>query len=100
VGGGVRSEREAVLLRVRSEAVEDRPRLNAGTSPTGIDLQDPVEVAGEVKDDGDVAALPCQAGAGASREDRRSVLPAHGDRPYHVLHIAWDDHTDRNLPVV
>src|SRR6185312_6036200 len=84
VSGRIRSEREVVRFGRVAQRIENYTRLNPCETLNRIDFQDPVHVLGKVEDDGDVAALPGQAGAGASRQDWCAVLPANGHRRDYV----------------
>ena len=53
-----------------------------------------------VDDDGLVAGLPAQAGAGAPVGDGRAVIAAHGHCLDEVVNVFRDDDADRYLPVV
>ena len=59
-----------------------------------------MHVLGEIHHDGDVAALPGQAGAAAARENRRAVASRRGHRRHDVVDRPRDDDADRHLPVV
>src|SRR5262249_19876914 len=48
----------------------------------------------------DVAGLPGEARACASRQHRCAVSPADGHRSNYVVSISGDDETDGNLPVI
>jgi len=94
-----RVESGCVLDTLRAEA--GRHRLTFGPDPSiGIELQDAVHVFGEVEDDGDVAALAGQAGAGSARQHRCAITPADSDRRDDVIGISRNDEPDRNLPIV
>src|SRR5438876_789408 len=66
VRGGVGAEGELVLgLGGFAQVVEDQTRLDAREPPLGVDLDDLVQVLGEVDDHGDVAALAGETCAAA-----------------------------------
>jgi hypothetical protein len=100
VGGRIGSEREVVHFGRVAQRIENQTRLNPGETLNRIDFQNPVHVLGEVENDGDVAALPRQARAGASRQNRRAVLPAHGHRRDNVVGVLGDNKTDWDLSVI
>src|SRR5205807_5235452 len=75
-------------------------RLDPREPALGVDLDDLVQVLGEVDDDGDVAALAGKTGAAAVRKNRRAVLAADAHRLDDVVGRARDDDADRQLPVV
>src|SRR5207248_512041 len=83
-----------------AEVVEDHARLHARDAPLRVDLQDPVQVLGEVEDDGDVRCLAGETRAAAARENRDIVRAADLDGGDDVLDRARDDDADRHLAVV
>ena len=101
VRGGVGAEGELVLgLRRLAEVIEDQAGLHAGEAALGIDLDDLVQVLGEVDDHGDVAALAGEARAAAVREHRGAVIAADAHRLDDVVGCARDDDADRQLSIV
>ena len=100
VRGRVRAEGEAVPLGRGAQHVEDHARLDPGEPALRVHCQHPVEVLREVDHDGDVAALPGQAGAAAAGQHRHPGLAAARHRGDHVLGAPGNDHADRHLPVV
>ena len=101
VGRRVGAEGEPVLaVGLLAQPVEDDARLDARELPLGVDLDDPVQVLGEVEDDRDVHALTREARAAAAREDRRAVLAGDRDRGDHVVDAPRDHDADRQLAVV
>jgi hypothetical protein len=66
----------------------------------GIEIQEAVEVLGEVENHSDVAALPGETGSPTTREDRRFELPTYGHGGDDIIHVARDDDADGNLSVV
>ncbi len=76
------------------------PGSHAGQPPLRVELDDLVDVLGEVDDDGDVAALPGERRAAAAPKERRAVLAADAHGLDHVLDVARDDDADRHLAVV
>ncbi len=100
VGCRVGGEGELVLLGFVAEGVEDEARLDAGEARGGIKVEDRVHVAGEIDDDGDVAALAGEAGAAATREDGRAELAACGDGGNDVGGVEGQDKADGDLAVV
>jgi hypothetical protein len=66
VGGGVGTEGEVVGLGSVTQVVEDGPGLDTGSSASGVELDHPVHVLGEVDDHGHVAALAGETGASAA----------------------------------
>ncbi len=98
---GVRPEGELVLvLGLRAQVVEDQPRLDAREAALGVDLQQAVEVLGEVDHYSDVGRLAREAGAAAPCEKRRAVLAAEPHRLDDVRDRAGNDDADRQLAVV
>ena len=69
VGGGIGSKRQVVLLGRVAQIIEHHAGLNPGDAATGIDLQDPAHVLGEIKNHGNIAALAGERSAAAAAED-------------------------------
>ena len=65
-----------------------------------VHLEHAIHVLREIEHHRHVAALPGQAGAGASGEHRRVERPACCDGGDDVVRIARHDKTDGDLPVV
>ena len=86
--------------RALAQVVEDDARLHHRSTGRRIEGHDLVQVLGAVDDDGDVAALPGQAGAAAARQERRPKSPALFDGGDDVVDGARDDDADGNLAVV
>ena len=63
----------------RAGSSRTQPGSTAREAALRIDLEDAVQVLGEIDHDGDVAALAGQAGAAAARENRRAMLAADRD---------------------
>src|SRR5205814_283475 len=92
VGGRVRGEHQVRLAgRGGPQGVEHAPGLHVAELPLPVDLDDAVEVLGEVHHDGDIAALPGEAGAAAAGEDRGAVPAGRRDRGNHVVDRPRDD---------
>src|SRR5207253_4247580 len=87
-------------LRRPAQVVEDQARLHACESLLRIDLDQPVQVLGEVDDDGDVAGLSGKAGAAAVGEYRRAVVAADAHRLDDVVGRPRNHDPNRKLPVV
>jgi len=98
---GVGPEGELVIvLGLRAQVVEDQPRLDAREAALGVDLQQVVEVLGEVDHHGDVGRLARESRAAAPREERRAVFAAEPHRLDDVRDRAGNDDADRQLAVV
>ena len=100
VCGRIGPERESVFLGALTEPVEHHARLHAREPALRVDVEDAVEVLGEVEHDRDVDRLAREARAAAARHDRRLVLAAGADRGDDVLRRTRKDDADRQLPVV
>src|SRR3954467_9776844 len=98
--GRVGAEDEAVLFRRVVERIENNARLEPGAAPTGVDLQQPVAVLGEIDDNRDIATLPREARATAPIRDRCAEASADLDRRHSIARVAREDDADRHLPVV
>jgi len=95
------TERQLILLLGGiAQVVENQARLHACEPGAGIDVEQAVQVLGEVDHHCDVAALAGEARRTAAREHRRLVLAADAHRLDDVVDRARDDDADRQLPVV
>ena len=65
-----------------------------------VHLQHAVHVLRPVDDDGDIAALACQAGAASAREHRRAEAAAGCHGLHHVFFRLGNHHPDRHLTIV
>src|SRR4051794_21312504 len=97
---GGRAEVQALLLRLVAQPVQHAAGPHPADLAPGIDPEYLVDVLAEVDDDGDVTALPRQAGAAAAAEDRRAEAPRRLDRRDDVVHVARHDDAYGRLAVV
>jgi hypothetical protein len=100
VCGGIRAVGEVVEFSGFAEAVEDDARLDDGEAGGGVERGEAVEVAGEVKDDGDVGGLSCDAGTCSTRKDGCADCAACGNGSFDVGSVAGQNDTDGKLTVV
>ena len=96
----VGAEGEVVLLGFVAHGVEDDAGLHPGLPRSGSSSMQPVVVLRHVHDDGDVAALPREAGAAAARQHRRLEPAAKLQRLQDVFLAARQHDADRHLAVV
>src|ERR1700719_319596 len=89
-----------VDLGAVAQRVEHHTRLNTSVSLRGIELENLIHVLVEIQDDSDVAGLPGQASARATREDGRAELFACGDCGNYVGGVARDNEADWDLTIV
>jgi len=80
--------------------VEHAAGLNPRVFLLGVELDDPVQVLGEIDDDGDVAGLSGEAGAAAARQQRCTVPAGEGDGLDDFVDGAGDYNADGDLAVV
>ena len=100
VGGGIGGEGEVEFFGGVANAVENDAGLNVDGASDGIDWAHSVHVFREVEDDGGVAALAGERGAGAAREDGRVEVAADGDGGDDVGFIERNDDADGDVAVV
>ena len=100
VGGGVRSVGEIVRGRGVPEVVEDHSGLDPGKAPPGVELDDPVHVAGKVEDQRPVHRLARQAGPAAPSDDGRAVGSGDAYRGNDVGGVPGLDDPEGRNPVV
>jgi hypothetical protein len=94
------TEGEMIPLRRIAEIVKHDAGLDACPLTSGIELQDPMHVLGQIHDHGHVAALTGEASAAAPRQQGRAIVTSRGNSGDDIVHIARDDDPDRNLPVI
>ena len=100
VGGGVGGEGEGEFFGGLADAVEHDAGLDVDGAGGGIDGAHAAHVLGEVEDDGDVAALAGERGAGSAGEDGGVEGAAGCDGGDDVGFVARDDDADGNVAVV
>src|SRR5262249_13020503 len=96
----IRAKGKVELVGALAQMVEHDSRLYPGVPIPRVDLDDLVEIFGEIDDHRNVAGLPRQAGAAAARQDRRAVLPGQCHGLNNVIDRAWDNNTDGRLSIV
>ncbi len=100
VRGGVRPEPQPVRSGLALQVVEDHARFDEGRHALGVDLQDAVQVAGEVEDDAGpdgVAGDGRARTAGGEGDAELAADAPHGDD---VLDRAGEDDDERDDAVV
>ena len=100
VGGRVRPEHQPMRPRRILEAIKDAARLHARGSRRRIDLDDVVQVPGEIDAHGDVAGLAGKARSSAPGNNRRVMFAADAYRFDHLVPRPGADDADRHLAVV
>ena len=100
VGCGVWGKGECELLCGVADTVEHDAGLDVDGPCFGVDGSHAVHVFGEVEDDGDVAALASERGAGSTREDGSVEGAADGHGGEDVGFITGDDDADGDVAVV
>jgi hypothetical protein len=83
-----------------AKVVENYSGLDAGEAAGGIDFENAGHVFGEIEDDGDIAALTGEGGAGAAAEEWGSVLAAKGHGGDDIVGISGKNDADGDLAVV
>ena len=89
-----------VRFRSISQSIQHNSGLHTGKSLLRIEFQNVVHVFAEVENYGDVAALPCEACAGAARQNWRAEFSARLHGRDHILLISRQHQTDRDLPII
>src|SRR5215471_19737895 len=100
VRGRIRTEGESVLVSRIPQIIVDDPRLYPCKLFVRVQMQNFVHVLTEVDDDGNITALPGEAGGGAAVQHRRTEIAADANGVDNVLFIARNDHSYRRLPVI
>jgi hypothetical protein len=100
VAGGIWGEGEVIFFGGVAESVEHNSGLDAGDAARGIDFENVRHVAGEIEDDGDVAALAGERCASSTAEQGRSEFAADGNRGENVIDVAGENDADGDLAVV
>src|SRR6476660_6601954 len=80
--------------------VKHAARLDPRVLFLRLDLDDPVQILGEIDDDGDIARLSAEAGAAAARQQRRAMLAGERDGLNHFVDGAGNNDADGYLAVV
>src|SRR5580698_10688105 len=93
-------ESQMMFLSRVAQMVEDHTGLNSGDAARRIDFHNLRHVLRTVEHHGAVAALPCKRSASATAQDGRTQLPGQRDRGNDVFHVARQNYSDRDLPVV
>ena len=95
-GGRVGGE----MLAVSLERLVERPEHNTGLDPdpvlSGIDLQHPVHMAGEIGDHAGPESVARHAGARAARREGNSRLPANPKQKFDIPGVARPDDSARS----
>ena len=87
----IRPELEAERLEVRVQRAERDTGLGANPLLFAIDLDDLVEVPGQIDDQRFVDGLAGEAGAAAARQDRHAMSGSERHGLLHVVDGAWDE---------
>jgi hypothetical protein len=82
------------------QLVERAPRGDAGALFRRVDLDDGVQVLGEIDNDRDVAAFAGETRSTSAAQHGSSVLATHMQRCNDVVDRLGNDDADGNLPVV
>src|SRR5579864_6211532 len=98
--GRIRAKGEIEFIGAITKLIQDAAGLYPGIFLSGIDLHNLVEVLGEIDDHGDVAGLSAEAGAAATRQQRRVVLACQSDGLNYVFNGLGNDDADRDLAIV
>src|SRR6185503_12589771 len=80
--------------------IQHAARLHPGIFFLGVDLNDLVEVLGEINDHGDVAGLSTEAGTAAARQQRRAMLASNSDGLNSFFNRFGNHYADRYLTVI
>ncbi len=94
------AESQVVFLGGASQMVENDSGLNPRGSALRIKRKNFRHIFGEIEHDGHIAALPGKRSSSTAAKDRRTVLPRDRHRGDHIVRVAGNDHSDRNLAVV
>src|SRR6476660_9631598 len=97
---GIGSERQAVLVCGISQIVQNKARLDASALPSGIKLEKVMHVLRHVDHDRNIAALARKACPAATTKNRCAVLSRETDSLDHIVDIARQNDTNRDLPVI
>ena len=97
--GCLRAEKESVRLKRRVQHIPDDARLRADPTFSGIDLQDAVEVPGDVHDDAVADHLARNGSPPGPRNEVRPLPRGQGDQILDILHRLGIGDALRDLPV-
>src|SRR5262245_40047891 len=83
-----------------AQPVEHDTGLHARGLALRIEVDQFIEVLGEIENHCDVAALPGEACPASTRQQWRLMTPALLDSRDHVFHRFWYNDANRHLPVI
>ena len=98
--GRIRTKRQVVLIGTIAQVVQRHSRLHPRILFLRIDLQNLVQVLGEINHNGNIAALPGKACAAAPGQNRRAIFAGQRHRLNYILDCFRNDHADGHLAVV
>src|SRR3954454_21699870 len=98
--GRIRTKSEIEFVSAIAKLIEHAARLHPGIFFLGIDLNNLVEVLGEINDHGDVAGLSTEAGTAAARQQRRAMLAGNSDGLNSFFNRFGNHYADRYLTVI
>src|SRR5690349_10187094 len=96
----VRSKCKVMFLPRIPQCIKHNARLHSRIFLLIVQLDDLIHVLREVKNYGNIAALPRETRASTPREHGSAKLPANSHGFNAIVLVSWDDHTNRDLPIV
>src|SRR5580692_132114 len=99
----IRSPRQPSLAGLHScvaQLVADGAGQHTGPPLRRVYLEDSMHVLRPVDNNGNIAALSCQARACTAGEQRSTKLPSGGDCLYYVFFRSWNDHANGDLAII
>jgi len=94
--GRVGPHHEPVAAQITVYSIQSAPRLHLDSALLGVDVNDMIQIFGEIYDHRLVHCLPGQAGTTPAGQDGQIVLDAGGNSGQHILLGFGDDHSQRH----
>src|SRR5579859_3752571 len=94
------SECEMVLLRRIPQDIKNNTWLHASNIFRLVDLDDIMHILGHIYNHCNITALPCQACAPATCEERRTKEATCCHSLDYIFYTPWDDDTDWHLSII
>ena len=100
MGGRIRAKGQVVAVGALAQMVEHHSRLHPGIFLFRIKFKNLVQIFGKINHHGHIAALPGQACASATRQNRCAIFAGQRHRLHHVFDGSRYHHSNRYLAVI
>src|SRR5688572_10330301 len=96
----IRAKGQVKRFGCRAQIVQNATGLDPRNAFLGVELENAVEIFGEVDDNRSIAALAGKTCSRTSIGERGTELSAHRDNLLYLLDRAWKDDADRHLTII